>query len=229
MIISHKYKYIFLKTTKTAGTSVEISLSRFCGESDLITPIVASDEKIRQDLGVFPRNYIRPFRLQEYRPRHIINWLKTGKKPEVKFWNHAPASFIKEHIEPEIWNSYFKFCFVRNPWDRAISRYYWNIKKTGKAEDLDESLKNNEPNSNWQIYTIDDRLAVDYVGKFENLTEDLNFVCQKLNIPFDAWMPQAKGNIRKDKRHYSEVLNERQAEYIREKCAGEIELFDYKF
>ncbi|WP_275670288.1 hypothetical protein [Okeania hirsuta] len=39
MIISHKYKFIFLKTIKTSGTSIEIYLSRFCGDDDVITPI----------------------------------------------------------------------------------------------------------------------------------------------------------------------------------------------
>ena len=51
MIISHKYKFIFLKTTKTAGTSVEISLSRFCGDDDIITPIDFADEAIRQPVS----------------------------------------------------------------------------------------------------------------------------------------------------------------------------------
>ena len=58
MIISHKYKFIFLKTTKTAGTSVEISLSRFCGDDDIITPIDFADEAIRQLFGKKPQNYL---------------------------------------------------------------------------------------------------------------------------------------------------------------------------
>ncbi len=57
MIISHKYKFIFLKTKKTAGTSIEISLSRYCGDKDIITPIMFEDEKIRADLGKYPQNY----------------------------------------------------------------------------------------------------------------------------------------------------------------------------
>ena len=39
MIISHKYRFIFVKTRKTAGTSVEAYLSQHCGDSDVLTPI----------------------------------------------------------------------------------------------------------------------------------------------------------------------------------------------
>ena len=57
MIISHKYKFIFLKTKKTAGTSIEISLSRYCGNNDIITPISIRDEAIRKLLGKKPQNF----------------------------------------------------------------------------------------------------------------------------------------------------------------------------
>jgi len=46
MIVSHKYKYIFLKTNKTAGTSVEIALSSYCGDEDIIAGIAKEDERL---------------------------------------------------------------------------------------------------------------------------------------------------------------------------------------
>lgn len=49
MIISHKYKFIFLKTKKTAGTSFEIALSRYLGEDDVVTPISPECEALRQE------------------------------------------------------------------------------------------------------------------------------------------------------------------------------------
>ncbi len=230
MIISHKYKYIFLKTRKTAGTSIEISLSRFCGQDDIITPIVPKDEAIRQKLGIFPQNYdnyIRPLELgeEQLEDNHNLGVVQESRLT-TKFWHHIPANQIKQRIGEERWNSYFKFCFVRNPWDRAISRYYWSFHK---VKSLDESLIRYNPNVNFHIYTIDGKVTVDYIGKYESLMEDLAYVCEQLGIPFDKWLPRAKGDSRKDRRHYSEVMTKEQAEYIREKCAAEIELFDYQF
>ncbi|HAC63103.1 MAG TPA: chondroitin 4-O-sulfotransferase [Cyanothece sp. UBA12306] len=234
MIISHKYKYIFLKTTKTAGTSIEISLSRFCGNDDIITPLTSIDEKIRQELGIFPQNYENYTRYLdpwEYRFKDIGSLITEKKIPQISttFYNHMSASRIKRGIGSKIWYSYFKFCFVRNPWDKAISRYYWNIKKQVKTETLDESLQRHNPNDNFEIYTMKNRIAVDYIGKYETLMQDLETICNKLKIPWDGWMPRAKGNVRRDKRHYSEVLSPEQKDFISQKCEKEISLFGYEF
>lgn len=232
MIISHKYKYIFIKTTKTAGTSVEISLARFCGENDIITPLMKKDEITRQELGVFPRNYTKPKNLSAYNGKEFLRLLLKGKKAlsgETLFYNHITAQEIKEIVGEKIWHSYFKFCFVRNPWDRAISRYFWTKKKMEIEETLEENLEKHDPNSNFPIYTIDGKLAVDYVAKYENLLEELNFICKKLNIPFDNWLPNAKMNSRPDQRDYKDILTPQQADLIQEKCAQEIQLFDYKY
>ena len=51
MIISHKHKFIFVKTRKTAGTSIEIGLSKFCGPEDIITPLAPRDNKMRDEAG----------------------------------------------------------------------------------------------------------------------------------------------------------------------------------
>ena len=47
MIVSHAHKFIFIKTKKTAGTSLEIALSKYCGAEDVLAPLVDHDEKAR--------------------------------------------------------------------------------------------------------------------------------------------------------------------------------------
>ena len=49
MIISHKHKFIFIKTFKVSGTSMEIALSRYTGKKDILTPLNLEDE-IKKDI-----------------------------------------------------------------------------------------------------------------------------------------------------------------------------------
>ena len=216
MIISHKYKFIFLKTTKTAGTSVEISLSRFCGDDDIITPIDFADEAIRQLFGKKPQNYL------DFDPQG-----NTYKK----YFNHITAQEVRNIIKPSIWNNYYKFCFERNPFDRAISFYYFDYPQNRSIK-FDDWLKNNYYtnsfiNNNWNIYTINDKVVVDFIGKYENLRSDLTFVCQKLNIPFDGYLPKAKGFFRNENRPYHEFFNTEQMQIIRECNSNIIDLLNY--
>ncbi len=214
MIIFHKYKFIFLKTVKTTGTSIEISLSRFCGDDDIITPIDWEDEAIRKLLGKKAQNY--------------LDCDAQGNKYQ-KYFNHITAKKVKSLIEPSIWNGYYKFCFERNPFDRAISLYYF-LGKNSSIE-FDEWLKNNYTNlslkSNWNIYTINDKVVVDFIGKYENIQSDLTFVCKRLNIPFDGYLPKAKGFFRNDRRTYYEFLNAEQIQIISECNSNVIDLLSY--
>ena len=101
MILSHKYKYIFIKSFKTASTSLEIALSKFCGTKDIITPIIDEDEKIRKANGFNG-------------PQNLDN--------NNVFHEHMSASEVKSNVSKEIWNNYFKFVVVRNPFDQIIIR-----------------------------------------------------------------------------------------------------------
>ena len=80
MIINHKYKFIFIKTRKTAGTSIEIALSQFCDANDVITPITGQDECKRQELGFRgPQNYDIPLRFYKNIEGLRLIWRRERK------------------------------------------------------------------------------------------------------------------------------------------------------
>jgi hypothetical protein len=121
LIISHRHKFIFLKTKKTGGTSIKIALSRLCGPEDVITRISPADEKLRQELGYpGPQNTALPAWSLGLGARAVA--ALRGKT--LEYYNHAPAEFVRRHVDPAVWNGYFKFSFERDPYDKAISRYY---------------------------------------------------------------------------------------------------------
>ena len=99
MIVSHAKKFIFVKTRKTSGTSMEVSLSQVCGPDDIITPISFEDELVRLDMGgTLPQNYAG---LGEQRYRDMIKARKMKflrARRRGKFFNHMPAVAIREYV-----------------------------------------------------------------------------------------------------------------------------------
>ncbi len=125
MIISHKHKFIFVKTRKTAGTSIEIVLSKICGEKDIITAIDKEDEQIRMEIGGrSPQNTLIAFKHYTFK-----DWLRLLKhRKRLNFTNHMTALQIQKYTAKNVWNNYFKFCFDRHPLSKVISHYNWRTK-----------------------------------------------------------------------------------------------------
>ena len=125
MIISHRHRFIFIKTEKTAGTSIELSLAKACGPEDVITAVVhPADRELRETLGPGIRgqqNDVVPLRFLT--SLDLARAVKTRRR--TRFTNHMGAGDIRRFVPREVWDGYYKFCVERNPWDKAISSYYW--------------------------------------------------------------------------------------------------------
>jgi hypothetical protein len=229
MILSHKHRFIFLKTNKTAGTSIEIGLSKFCGPDDIITPVWPVDEELRKSLG-YPgaQNYVAPF--SQYSAR---DWLASARYMKRRqFYNHMRAREVKRLVPADVWNSYFKFCFVRNPWDRLLSHYYWRCRKEPRPT-ISEFITSDVPRDlirrGVDVYMIDGQLAVDRVCRYENLAAELEFLEKRLGLPGRIELPRAKASFRGDRRPYREVLSPEERDRIAAMFSREIELHGYAF
>jgi hypothetical protein len=229
MILSHKYKFIFIKTAKTAGTSIEVFLSRHCGPMDIVTPIAPPIE------GHQPRNYqgfINPIPEILERPGKLFSALRHAITSREKFYRHMPASEVQQRVPSRVWNSYFKFCVERNPWDKVLSHYHMHAAREGGSLSLDEYLARSRFPINHFRYTDGSgaRIIVDRVVRYENLLAELAEVFSQLNIPFNGTLGvAAKSEYRTDRRPYQEVFNDDQRKIVEEAFAKEIELHGYRF
>jgi hypothetical protein len=229
VILSHKYKFIFIKTAKTAGTSIEVFLSKQCGPMDVVTPIGPPVE------GHQPRNYrgfINPIPELIAEPRRLVPALRHAFTSREKFYNHMPASEVKNRVPAKVWNSYFKFCVERNPWEKVLSHYHMRLARQGGSLSLDAYLAAGRFPVNYFRYTdpAGERIIVDRVLRYENLMNDLAEVFAELNIPFEGSLGiRAKSEYRTDRRPYREVFNEEQRAIVERAFAREIELHGYRF
>jgi len=204
LIISHKYKFIFVKTPKTAGTSMEIALARICDSKDVVTRY----EHIVFD-GHVPRNY-------------------------GDFEQHSSARQIKKAVTPEIWNNYFKFAFERNPFEKMVSMYWFRIGEggfKGSFKDFCIYCKDNPKKfpKGFQIYGIDNQIAVDFVGRYETLSKDFQHICKKLNLPCEGDLPKIRDQYQKVRKHYSEYYDDECKRIVEEHFSKEISYFKYVF
>lgn len=229
MIVSHRHAFIFLKTNKTAGTSVEIALSAVCGPGDIITPISPADEALRQELGFRgPQNHLAGWR--DLTPAEWVRRITKGER-KARFYNHMPAREARPLLAG-VWDRYLKFSIERNPWDRVISSYFWRYKTAPRPTVL-EFLQNGEhlalKRRGIDLYQIDGTDAVDQILRFENLAEEIDALRRDLGLAAPLILPRAKTQFRTDRRPYREVLGEAEAAIIARDFAPEIARFGYVF
>jgi len=229
MIISHKYKFIFIKTHKTAGTSIEVFLSQHCGPDDVLTPI---HPPVEPHVARNYEGFWNPFpELVSGRFDDIGKTLRVLARRK-KFYNHMPAALVKQRVPAWIWNNYYKFCLERNPWDKVLSQYYRTSRNKRDSLSLDEYLSEKRIHCADSSLYLDrsGKLLVDEVLRYESLTEDLGRVFGRLGIPFDGSLGvQAKSGYRTNKRPYQEELNSEQRKLIEKIFFREIQMHGYTF
>ena len=230
MIISHEHKFIFLKTKKTAGTAIEAALSELCGPSDVITPYREESEQDRK--GLSPQNYRIEHPEKPKRPlwRKLLGRPERYYHPSVGFYEHMPAWRVRTYVGEEVWRTYFKFAFERNPWDRQVSWYFYKTKSKARRPSFDEfmSSKRHGYVDNYQLYTIDGGLAVDFVGRYEQLEGDLAKALGMIGLDKTMRLPET--NVSKGReRDYRSYYGPKTRAIVEEWYAPEIALLGYDF
>lgn len=208
MILSWQRKFIFLKTSKTAGTSLEIALSKYATAEDIVTPITPADEDIRRALGYCgPQNYLAPPGLLQ----------KLGlKRPEKKFYNHIRAGVIRRVLGREVFDSFLKVAVVRNPFDMVVSRYFWTHRNDPSLSETHfRQWLLSRPEvlyENYQITRIDGVSVIDLMIRFEHFREDLGTFAGRVGLPDTLYEEfnaiKAKGQFRPKRANTHEMFKD---------------------
>lgn len=155
------------------------------------------------------------------------------RKMPNNFVNKSDGNLYNQCRFP--FEDYFKFTFVRNPYDRIVSNYCYANQKWGlPCTNFKDYLTNYLPNFSRKLIHLNqydwisdfkNNIRVDFVGLFENLQEDFSIICDKIGIPHQE-LPHINATEHK---HYTEYYDEETKEIVAEKYAKDIEYFGYKF
>lgn len=228
MIISHKYKFIFIKTRKTAGTSIEVFLSNHCGPEDVVTPIYPHVQShAARNAGGWWNPFPEMMQSSMQQARAVARqWIMRRK-----FYNHMPARSVQFRVPDHVWNEYFTFCVERNPWDKTLSHYHMVNQRAGGNLSFNQYLDQGMFPLNYPQYMdANGRLMVDRVIRYESLSDELSDVFGSLGVPFEGELGvRAKAGHRKDTRSVHESYSSEQADIVAKAFDREIQLHGYSF
>lgn len=229
MIISHRYKFIFIKTHKTAGSSMEMALAPLCGPEDVVTPM---ESNARTEI---PRNYHANTLLgRAYARSRLFRKCINRHSPLLGAWyyEHMPAWRVRELIGAQTWDGYYKFCFERNPWAKVVSYYNWKRLGQGRAMPSFEDYvlkKSHRLPTDARLYFEAGHCVVDEVLDYQNFQAGFARLCERLGVPYGGVMPREKTNITERPVDYRAYYNEQTKCKVAELFAREIDKMGYTF
>jgi hypothetical protein len=233
-IVSDKHRFVFLANHKVATTSILISL----------LPLFDFDDVEVEDFADPKRG-----------PTFKHNGVSLGDIHGL--FNDRGAQINKAHFLAGLGNKYhryFKFAFVRNPWDRLVSCYMSKLVqggtglKMGKYGDVSlrrgmsfkefaeavchipDEISNHHFRS--QHVTICDdgpekAILADFVGRFEKLDEDFRLVAERIGL--ETGLPHAGGSRSRNSSAYRDFYDERVARMVGNRYLEDATLFGYSF
>lgn len=213
MLVSHRHKFVFIKTGKTGGTSTEIYLEPYCVNN------IRESHKTKCRVG----------------NKGIVG--SRLRKSELN--SHMTAVDIRDTIGHEAFRSYTKIANVRNPFDLMVSHYHYQptyFRHAGRRQMTFHQYVMNtvavrsisRKTSNHLF--IGNKFIVDEVIRQESLEQDLEALRVKLGLPAPK---RELGHYKESKDrsgiHYSTFYKEDSRKVVQRHFRWYMDLFGYDF
>lgn len=207
MIISHRHKFIYFAVPKTATHTIREALRPHLGPDDWEQQVLFG---------------------KQYLPIPEIAAIDHG---------HITVQEIRPHLDPEVWAGYFKFGFVRNPFDRFVSTcFFLNRGNPNFAGSAVAFMKDRLPRPRFrqrvlarpqyrQLIGTNDEIALDFTGRYENLQESFDHVCERIGIPGTELGRKNASAHSKYVDYYDSDLRQQVADFY----AEDLRIFAYDF
>lgn len=238
MIVSHSGSFVFVKTRKTGGTSIEIVLSSWCKSGDICTPISPDDEVIRDQYGGAARGFCSDPLLEKAYVEAVqtadlakISEVKAKLRPFMLFRNHMPAKELTPALE-ESWGSLKKFAVDRHPYEKVVSAAYFTMGRSrnqhkGIGFFIDKVIEH-QSFLNYPLYTDSaGSLLVDDLVKYEDMWDYVRRLGTASGRVLPDLLPKAKSGFRKDRRDANKILTDVQKRKVADIASMEFELLGY--
>jgi chondroitin 4-sulfotransferase 11 len=179
-----------------------------------------------------------------------VNALLRERIPDLRSIVARHVSARRGMADLDGWDEYFKFAFIRNPWDRLVSWYTMitTFDKPGNAlwwyvQDNSSTFEEFIRNCTGEIevkegiyysfaynqldYVTDEHgdLLVDFIGRLENFDEGVREVFHRIGLESET-VPH---HNRSGHRHYSTFYTPETEMIVRERFKRDIEYFGYEF
>jgi hypothetical protein len=154
---------------------------------------------------------------------------------------HASLADAQRVFGEKLVSECFTFAFERDPWDKCLSLYYYQLQYW---EAFHKPWRHRNPTfSQWffpfgfwpkklspafDLYSLHGEVAVDFLGRYENLQSDFNEICRKIGIP-ELVLPRVNLSDRKPRGGYREMYTDRMRRRVETIFRREIQLLGYQF
>jgi hypothetical protein len=245
LILSEKFKFVFIKGKRVGGTSVEIALSTICGLSDIVTPIAPVDELERMRLGASARNYAA---VREREHAYVARIKTTPRNalaqvpvPTERYYNHMPLREVIALYGPAV-ASFDIVCVERSPFAKILSWANWLASAEaylsgGQLQSdlrmlrcsIDRIFETGEfaEVKNIDLYRDDDGRVAAHALRHENLEADLEAFLNSRGLTKLRHLPRAKAGLKSERLDPLEFFSPYQLRTINDVFADEFDTFGY--